>query len=273
MSESLSAFQRNTFRYGLRVSDFGGGRCEVMVSEIDTRRQKASFDDIPGAVVRSAPGDDPFPLPPPVDAEAVARKARLSAEASIRRSRSMVRKKCKVMQVDRLLTLTYRENMTDRDRMASDWDKLRRLMQADKRFTYVACLEQQERGAWHMHIALRGRVDVRKVRDWWLSIVGKQNGNIDVSVHKRYTRGSVRRVASYISKYIAKGADVHEAGQKRYWCSRGIDLPVPVVTWFPLGVSFEDAMIAAAAAVRAIGDRAVRIWQSDSLGLVWLSSD
>jgi hypothetical protein len=114
-----------------------------------------------------------------------------------------------------MLTLTYRENMLDRERMSRDFDVfLKRVRRVIPGFEYVCAFERQKRGAWHAHIAVqrvlphyvqRG-VMVRSydlLRSMWREVVGIDNGNVDVSRNKRVSRSSAR-LASYLSKYIGK---------------------------------------------------------------------
>jgi hypothetical protein len=44
-----------------------------------------------------------------------------SIERSARRAKTQVRRRCKMIQADQILTLTYRENMTDFDRLQCDF--------------------------------------------------------------------------------------------------------------------------------------------------------
>lgn len=142
------------------------------------------------------------------------------------RAKQRVRHLCKAMGADRMLTLTYRENMVDRERAKKDFDRFRRAMSKHRDFKYVCTMEQQERGAWHFHIAVKGRLVYQLVRSIWRRIVGQDNGNIDVSnPHGR--RGGQHKLAAYLSKYIAKNAELFGLNEKRYWCSRGIDVPEP----------------------------------------------
>ena len=55
-----------------------------------------------------------------------------------------------------MLTLTYRENMTDRARMARDFDVfMKRIRRIFPGFEYVCVFEEQKRGAWHAHLAVQ----------------------------------------------------------------------------------------------------------------------
>lgn len=55
----------------------------------------------------------------------------------------------------RWVTLTYRENMQDSERLYSDFKRLlTRLHRKYGSFEYVSCPEPQARGAWHLHLLL-----------------------------------------------------------------------------------------------------------------------
>lgn len=54
------------------------------------------------------------------------------------------------------LTLTYAENMTDRDRLYRDFDRfMKQLRYHYGGMGYIAVVEPQGRGAWHLHVLLR----------------------------------------------------------------------------------------------------------------------
>lgn len=175
-------------------------------------------------------------------AEEAAERSEVSARRAARRAKTIVRRKIKVMGLDSLLTLTYRENQQDR---SLAWRHLRefcrRLRRALPGFAYVAVLERQKRGAWHVHMAINrlpltlpGHQGV-KVKSWdvvravWRSVVGDLGGNVDLSNRRggRYLHQTVTRVANYISKYFAKTwGDLDEANRKRYTSSRCV-IPDP----------------------------------------------
>lgn len=86
------------------------------------------------------------------------------------------------MVADRLLTLTYRENVEDYDPASADLSKFLRLVRHRLReFSYVAVVERQRRGVVHWHLALRDRRDVAVLRRLWRRIVG---GQIPFEIHR-----------------------------------------------------------------------------------------
>lgn len=159
-------------------------------------------------------------------------------ERSTRRARTKVRRLAKAKALTTLLTLTYRENMVDRDRMQRDLDVfLKRVRRVIPSFEYICVFERQKRGAWHAHIAVqrvlshylaKGKL-VRSydlLRSMWRGVVGADNGNVDVSRNKRIAR-SAARLASYLSKYIGKTFDQAEKHVNAYSAS-GRALPRPL---------------------------------------------
>lgn len=167
-------------------------------------------------------------------------------ERSTRRARTKVRRLAKAKGLTTLLTLTYRENMLDRDRMQRDLDVfLKRVRRVIPGFQYIAVFERQKRGAWHAHLAVE-RVQshylakgcmVRSydlLRRMWRAVVGEDNGNVDVSRNKAVAR-SAARLAAYLSKYIGKTFDQAERYVNAYSAS-GKALPKPIVLRSQTGV-------------------------------------
>lgn len=158
-----------------------------------------------------------------------------------RRARSRVRRRCKHQGLIEILTLTYRENQTDRDRMARDLDVfLKRVRRVIPNFEYVCVFEKQKRGAWHAHLAVQrvlpyywqGGQSKKLVksfdllRSMWRGVVGANNGNVDISKRKKQ-RWSPAKIAGYISKYIGKSFGENLKHENSYSASNGA-LPLPV---------------------------------------------
>lgn len=146
-------------------------------------------------------------------------------ERAMRRARSRLRQLILAAHLDHLLTLTYRENITDYKQACDD---LSRFLRAVRTYLpgilYVAVPEKQKRGAWHWHIAVAGRQDVDLLRKLWRRVVGE--GNIDV---QKPRPGENRRLAlvKYLGKYLAKGfIEKHrELNGHRFRASLGIAVP------------------------------------------------
>jgi hypothetical protein len=163
-------------------------------------------------------------------------------EKSARRATTTCRRVIKAEAFNEMLTLTYRENQTDRElckKHFSIWSK--RMKRALGEFRYCASFERQERGSMHIHCATHKlpKSAVHKgavVKAWqlgtkiWRDIVGEDNGLCFVGGKTKF--GGSRRnlssakMAAYVSKYIMKDfADAPEESN-RYSRSNGT-LPKP----------------------------------------------
>lgn len=159
---------------------------------------------------------------------------------SKQRARSSVRRKCFAAGMDRMLTLTFRENVTD---LAEAWEVFKyfsRLMRwrFKDRWFYVCVPEFQKRGAVHFHLAISGFFHANTVRRFWLRAAGHREGNVDITSPKRIGKNSwnPRRIASYLTKYITKEESVG-FNSRRY--SSGGEIPEPEIVrgWVALGLS------------------------------------
>jgi hypothetical protein len=148
---------------------------------------------------------------------------------SLSRTKTTLYDSIRQIQADRLLTLTVRENIQDLPTFQS---LVKRFLRATRRlplrFEYVLVFEQQKRGAWHVHMAIKGFKDVRVLRRLWWSIVGKGMGNIDIS----YKPQKPHNLCRYLSKYVAKNCDEVGYNKKRYWRSDDIGGPAKVRFYF-----------------------------------------
>jgi hypothetical protein len=142
------------------------------------------------------------------------------------RAKGEIRRKCLSIGADHLVTLTYRDNVKDRERVLTDLERLRRMLsRVGYPMPYVAVLECQKRGAIHPHLAVRGFQDVRLLRRCWYKIIGKAQGQVNVRGPRPGT--SPVKLARYLSKYISKDIDSQprDFEEHRYFCSLGITVP------------------------------------------------
>lgn len=153
----------------------------------------------------------------------------LNQDRASRRARSRLRQLILASGTDHLLTLTYRENLTDYGRACADLNRfVRRVKKHLPDWTYIAVPEKQKRGAWHWHLAVIGRQDVTLLRSLWRGVVG--DGNIDVEPPKGGKNPRLSLV-KYLGKYLAKGfTEGHrELNGHRYRASHGIRVNVESV--------------------------------------------
>ena len=166
-----------------------------------------------------------------------------SVKNACQRAKQEVRRLCKVMAVNALWTLTYKVNVQDREVVLKHLDAFRRRVVAlFGEWRYVATIERQERGAFHIHLAthalpvrlLQGGVRVKSwdvMRRIWRDVAGEFGGNFDESKAGAKRRGGRPRlrscgsIASYIAGYVAKDMHEGELNRKRYSASRGVDVP------------------------------------------------
>lgn len=170
---------------------------------------------------------------------------------SLRKSASRAKTQCRRAIItegfNELLTLTYRENQTDRElckKHFAAW--VRRMKKALGTFRFCAAFEAQERGAMHVHVAthkLPEHADYKgvKIEAWklgtriWRDIVGQDNGMCHVGAKTRNGGNSRRRkvslakMAAYVSKYILKDCEDVPAGSHRYQRSLGQPVQKPTV--------------------------------------------
>lgn len=190
---------------------------------------------------------DPYAADLPEKADRGEGDRERNIERASRRAKTKVRRLAKTMQADCLLTLTYRENVQDKKRVQADFKAFRKRLQTLGAFSYVATLEKQERGAYHIHVAchqfpawLKNEQGVRVksynlIRAMWRRVVGRDNGNVDLT--RPRGRNSAHRIACYIAKYVAKNVDEADLNAKSYWSSRDIEIPKPERIWFPESMS------------------------------------
>jgi len=249
---SFSAFRREWI---VRGRNFGDGQVEVTATRVDRYMGAKGLSCMP----RAKRGES--------------ENSEQNLMDAAKRAKQQVRLRCKAIAADRMITLTYRENMIDKARLKKDFDSLRRRLGKVQYFHYVAVAERQKRGAWHLHIAVKGRQNYRVLRAIWRSIVGQDNGNIDVR-NPFKEKGLRHKLASYIGKYITKDFAEHALNEKRYWTSRGIPIPdlhpiAHLVSDDP--VAAIKAVFEAALTVGSSLDRCQSYWSQD-LGCFWLST-
>jgi len=151
---------------------------------------------------------------------------------SVRVSKAALRRLVYSLAPDRMLTLTYRENVTDYGQAKRDFKKFKDSF--SKRFPgscFVAVPEKQQRGAWHFHVALRGYASISTLRKWW------PHGYARIDYRKRQLRADATKIGMYLSKYLGK--DLGVLGRSAYSvCNRKVlDKPIKTVVRFVLGVS------------------------------------
>lgn len=127
-------------------------------------------------------------------------RADRNKDRSVRRSKSNFRRHCLNLQVDRIITLTTRENIKDRGKFHRLVKKWLRLCKNDlPELAGVAVFERQKRGAFHLHLAVRGHYDVKLLRKHWIHVC--DSGSVNIA----FRRGRISKLIGYLSKYLTKG--------------------------------------------------------------------
>jgi hypothetical protein len=171
---------------------------------------------------------------------------------------------------DHLLTLTYRDNIRDQEKACADLAKFVRIVKRRKpEWLYIAVAEQQTRGAWHWHLAVRGRQDVALLRAAWRHVVG--GGNIDVAAPRGTGRSQTLSLVRYLGKYLSKGfSEPQVLNARRFRSSLGIQVPARYlkVPEEDRGDPYGFALSELARASGSIG----HIWQSADRTAGWACS-
>lgn len=191
-------------RYKVILRDYGGGLCEV------------GWSFVPNLLPTKAGRGN-------------SEQREQHEDRAMRRARSRLRQLILSAQADHLLTLTYRENVTNYKQASNNLSAFIRLVRTYlPKWVFITVPERQKRGAWHWHLAVVGRQDVDLLRRCWRHVVGE--GNIDV---QKPRRGKNRRlgIVAYLSKYLAKGftENDRELNGHRYRASLGIQVPGELV--------------------------------------------
>lgn len=200
-------------------------------------------------------------------------------EDASRRAKKNVRLCCKAIGADRMVTLTYRENMCDRSQALKHWQEFCRRMGKHRAFHYVAVIEEQERGALHFHVAVAGRQMYALLRSIWQSILGlgpdgEQMGQVNVRDPHKFGFGNkgAHKIASYIAKYCGKDMACRGLNEKRYFRSRGVVVP-EVQFWRLKSTDMLSAVYAAFGALEGHSLVGLQTWCNNALGVVYLASE
>lgn len=172
--------------------------------------------------------------------EELAERVRINLERAAKRAKTRVRRLCKVINANTILTGTYRENVTDLDLCKKHVREfVRRLRRVLPEYRGIAGFEEQDRGAWHVHIAceripstlVKNGVKYKSfnlLRSIWRSVTKEAEGTVNVSAGKRNQTRSAAKIASYISKYITKAFEDGEKYSNRYAIFGDCETPKPV---------------------------------------------
>ena len=218
-----------------------------------------------------------------------------SLKRSVRRARQRVRWLVKCIGADHMLTFTYRENVTDENKLKADLQAtVRSIRERYPNFQYVAVREYQERGALHLHMAVKGKQPIKWILKCWLKSIGQDHeqlmdwyirdvpllenslGAVNVRAPSRYWGGKGAvwksdKLSGYLTKYIHKDFESSARGAKRYWHTRGIE-PIKCIKFWLGATSFIDALREARDVVSRQGVVEMKMWGDDDIGNIWISA-
>lgn len=233
-----SLYERHATPYAFesRIHHLGNGLIEASLfprygwSEVTHLSQRAQDDYA-----------DCLANPPALSQVELLDRAADNRRRATQRARTTVRRLAKVKALTTMLTLTTRENITDRPTFVRLLDAFfKRVRRVFPAFEYVCVLERQKRGAWHAHIAVRkfaaflpmkGTLvkSYNLFRALWHGVLGgADRGTVNAAHANKRTRGSISKLAGYLTKYIGKHFDGNEKHANSYSAS-GRALPGPEV--------------------------------------------
>lgn len=256
MSETIHEEERN---YYLNLREFASGEFEAILRTTRPMKMEQMNAAMRGTTYAQALAEqglttrDIRPGPPKKEQEEKSEyEIQANLSRAVRRSKQNIRWLCKAMDADRLFTLTYRENQTDREQARADFKKFLRLVRSGWRgqvgvpdWQYVAVLEKQERGAYHIHCAVKGFQRIKFLRMAWYKALGAAvdasgedtPGQVNVTNPDKARWGhtgrqwKVNKLAGYLTKYLSKTFDDTMAEKRRYWHCRQIVQPVKQRFW------------------------------------------
>lgn len=191
-------------------------------------------------------------------------------ERSTARAKRQMRHKVMMMKADRMLTLTTRECISDREEFIKTFQKFVRFCKSQFKFTYVCVLELQQRGAYHAHVALNRYYNVNVLRHLWKKAVGG-DANVDITTpRKGYWNRT--KIASYLAKYMLKDQDGQKMNAKRYMASTDIKPPRKIKFYMP--IAWNVFHLLRVVTEKVTGAKVRRHWEGHigNMPAIWLCS-
>lgn len=154
---------------------------------------------------------------------------------SVRRSKSTLRKKIMTAGFTHMLTLDFQDDVEDLELAKDCFTRFIRLVKKYKKnYDYASVWEIQPKryertgkAVWHFHLAVKGFQEVNLLRHLWKTALKERglNGNIDVKYFKKGGKWKRAKISNYISKYVGKDIQESDLNKKRYFISKGIEIP------------------------------------------------
>lgn len=269
--------------YFLNLREFANGTFEAVLKVVRPLKREVIEASMAGALFNIPPA---FSSSKELDEDQKEFERQKNHARAVRRAKQTIRWLCKSMQADRLLTLTYRENVEDRERVKANFKEFVRLVRKRMpEWQYVAVLEKQERGAYHVHCAVKGFQHHTYLLNCWHRALGFKEtqtgadspGNVNFTSNKpRFGKPSAtwksERLAGYITKYIQKTFDESATEKRRFWRSKDLSVPEKKRYWIG-GSNIIEAIYKCREFLRFNNDLAygADMWISDSEDCFWIS--
>jgi len=217
-----------------------------------------------------------------------------------RLARQKIRWLVKCIGGDHLLTPSYRPVVQDIEKVKRDFQEFIRLVRVRyPEFVYVAVFEKQRSDqpdwSYHLHLAVRGKQDIRWLLRCWLRAIGqpieevenwfvrgiklgdKSLGAVNVTgPDKKYgtrsTQWKADRLSSYLTKYISKEFETAAKNAKKYWAPKGLEKPEIIKLWLG-ATNYPDAVREAHEMLLYRGvTHFNRLFGSESIGIIWITA-
>lgn len=161
------------------------------------------------------------------------------------RARRKVRTACLHIKALYILTLTYHENMQDRQLAILHRQEFdRRMKKHYGWWSYVGVLEAQKRGALHWHLAVPVRVDEALALREWRDVTGDPTiTQVHVGFEPNGRGNAFVKCAHYVSKYLGKDMNQREHEEHRYHIGRGVLPAVERLSVRPGQISGVDSQV------------------------------
>jgi hypothetical protein len=174
------------------------------------------------------------------------------------RAVKLVRQFCVRWGLTKMWTFTFKEAQWDKRLVKANMNAFLiqwRILNGGRAFPYLYVLELHPEGhGYHVHVAVPGGF----FTDYWTLKRVWGHGIIQYSEKNRHsgeTRDDARRLATYLSKYLAKDvSEDHVQGEHRYEPAQGFEIKT-TRRWFP---RFQGAV--AFLELGIIGERFLQVW-------------
>lgn len=147
----------------------------------------------------------------------------------ISRAKKTLRRLALYNQMDRLLTITTRENITDFEKLDKLFKKfVFRLRQIYPDFKYIGTRERQNRGAVHYHLLINRYIPHKTANEIWNKLL-KTGGTVNITRSKNGVDIRGINAINYLIKYVGKAMEdntfINKKGfsSKAYLCSQLLD--------------------------------------------------